>query len=586
MSFNYSVTISQPSSPKKEKGTKKPSYAQMLSPKTSRQGERTLGRTDEIQNHDGAYVYKISPWDRLDRWLILGSDKPTFYAEAQRLSKENANSLLECLALDGPRTVDQIVDCSLKGKAPKVDATLFALSLALKLGDEKTRQKAAASLVDVARIGTHLFASAETVEALGGWGRVTKRAFASWYQRDPALVFYQMMKYRNRHGFTHRDLLRLCHPKPLTPDHKALYLWATKGISLAQKMDAPPYENYDSLPWNHWQKQMQAFEDIQDISDASLSSQKKAASLISEYHLPHETVPDQLKQSKLVWSALLEHMPPTALLRSLGKLTEVGVISPLSEGSKLARKKIEDHAHLVNARVHPLAILTAQRQYAAGHGSKGHLVWTPDNALLESLHGAFYGTFASVEPTGLNWLLCLDISGSMDRGTVGSIDGFTPRMATASMTLVTANVESNWAALGFSHSLTHLNITPSMKLDDVQRYMASLPFGNTDCALPMVDALKRRIPVDVFVIITDNETNSYGSLKPSVALNEYREKMGRDTKMIVVALTATDLSIADPLDKNSLDIAGFSQDIPAVMSQFVLPTSSHKSKDIIDEDNN
>jgi len=46
--------------------------------------------------------------------------------------------------------------------------------------------------------------------------------------------------------------------------------------------------------------------------------------------------------------------------------------------------------------------------------------------------------------------------------------------------------------------MTKLLISPAQRLDDVVRMTSRLPFGRTDCALPMLDALKAKIPVDVF----------------------------------------------------------------------------------------
>ncbi len=40
---------------------------------------------------------------------------------------------------------------------------------------------------------------------------------------------YQALKYQQRDGWSHRDLLRLSHPRPKTEQHKALYHWITQG---------------------------------------------------------------------------------------------------------------------------------------------------------------------------------------------------------------------------------------------------------------------------------------------------------------------------------------------------------------------
>src|SRR5262249_26285840 len=92
-------------------------------------------------------------------------------------------------------------------------------------------------------------------------------------------------------------------------------------------------------------------------------------------------------------------------------------------------------------------------------------------------------------------------------------------------------------------------------------------FGRTDCSQPMLDALLRKLEVDVFVVYTDNETWA-GNVHPVQALQRYRQATRIPARLIVVGLTATGYSIADPNDGGMLDVVGFDSAAPAVMSQF------------------
>jgi 60 kDa SS-A/Ro ribonucleoprotein len=91
--------------------------------------------------------------------------------------------------------------------------------------------------------------------------------------------------------------------------------------------------------------------------------------------------------------------------------------------------------------------------------------------------------------------------------------------------------------------------------------------GGTDCALPMVWALRNRVEVDTFQVYTDNET-WHGAVHPHQALREYREKMGIDARLVVVAMTAGGASIADPSDPRQLDVSGFDASVPNLLSDF------------------
>ena len=75
--------------------------------------------------------------------------------------------------------------------------------------------------------------------------------------------------------------------------------------------------------------------------------------------------------------------------------------------------------------------------------------------------------------------------------------------------------------------------------------MSGLPFGGTDCALPMLYASEKGLQVDAFVVMTDNETWA-GNIHPVEALRDYRRKTGIPAKLVVVGMTSTGFSIADP----------------------------------------
>jgi 60 kDa SS-A/Ro ribonucleoprotein len=181
-------------------------------------------------NGRDAGQYLVDDWTRLDRFLILGSEGGTYYASERKLTLDNAQVVERCVAADGIRTVRRIVEISTEGRAPKNDPALFALAIAAKKGDDLTRKLAYAELPKVARIGTHLFHFAEAVKALGGWGRGTRKAFQNWYvNRKPESLALQLVKYQQRDGWSHRDILRKCHVRPANETLNGLLHWAVKG---------------------------------------------------------------------------------------------------------------------------------------------------------------------------------------------------------------------------------------------------------------------------------------------------------------------------------------------------------------------
>jgi 60 kDa SS-A/Ro ribonucleoprotein len=292
-------------------------------------------------------------------------------------------------------------------------------------------------------------------------------------------------------------------------------------------------------------------------------------------------LPDAALTHPPVWEALLlNHLPQTALLRQLPRLTRIGVLTQTSFWTDLVVKQLTYPILLRKARVHPLSILVALKTYASGQGRRD-TNWIPVPKIIDALDAAFYAAFDTVEPTNKRIMLALDVSGSMT-SPLSNLP-ITCREATAALAMVTASTEPNHLILGFSEQydpkrsrwggwrsegiLTPLPISPRQRLDDVCSYMDKLPFSGTDCALPMLYAMKNNLEIDTFVVITDNETFS-GSVHPHQALVKYRKWSGIGAKLIVVGMTATEFSIADKNDPGSLDIVGMDTSVPTLIADF------------------
>ena len=513
-----------------------------------------------VPNTSGGYAYAIDGWARLERFLILGSEGGSYYANERALTRENAQSVLRAIEEDGVRAVSLIVAVSEGGRAPKNDAALFALALAASAQDLATRRAALAALPRVARTGTHLFQFAELVEGSRGWGRALRRAVGAWYLDQPVdRLAYQLVKYRQRGGWSHRDLLRLAHPETTDAARAALLDWVCRGT---ESEALPPL--------------VRAAVALGRVEDS-----EAAARLIRAHDLPREAVPTERLNDVVVWEALLERMPLAALVRSLAKLTTVGAIKPLGDQLPVVLSALGDADRIAKARLHPLAILLALRTYARGAGDRGALRWEPVQSVVDTLNAAFYTAFKSVEPTGKRLLLALDVSGSMGVGQVAG-SSLNPREASAALALMTAATEANTHIVAFaagedgryggkyggSARMVPVTLSPSMRLDDAVQAVSGLPFGGTDCALPMLHALERGLSVDAFVVYTDSETWA-GAVHPVQALRQYRERTGIAAKLVVVGLVSNGFSIADPNDAGMLDVVGFDTAAPAVIADFI-----------------
>jgi 60 kDa SS-A/Ro ribonucleoprotein len=250
----------------------------------------------------------------------------------------------------------------------------------------------------------------------------------------------------------------------------------------------------------------------------------------------------------------------------------------MSEAAARITGMLADGERLRAARVHPVAVLSALTTYQSGCGVRGHGQWEPVGEVVDALNTAFYQAFGNVTPAGRRIVLALDVSSSMAMGRIAGVPGLTPRVGSAAMALVTAATEPQHTIVAFTtgtyrtlyggSGISRLAITPAQRLDDVVQAVSSLPFGGTDCALPMLWALENGVAADAFVIYTDSETWA-GDIHPSQALQQYRARTGIPARLVVVGMVASDFSIADPNDGGMLDVVGFDTAAPELISSFV-----------------
>ena len=112
---------------------------------------------------------------------------------------------------------------------------------------------------------------------------------------------------------------------------------------------------------------------------------------------------------EVVWRALGQAMPMTALLRNLATLTRVGVIAPMDSAWVCETlKRIGTTSH-----IHPIACLTALLTYRAGKGVRGQHTWTPVPQVVDALDAAFDRSFSQAPQTNQRLYLGIDVSGSM-----------------------------------------------------------------------------------------------------------------------------------------------------------------------------
>lgn len=288
-------------------------YAKQFSKRVQRTPQQEpIPGSNQVANNAGGFSWQITPWQKFERFLILGAEGGTYYIKEKELIKQSHDATVACIKEDGLRAVKLIVDVSHSGRAYKNDPAVFALALVLTYGNDDAKAMAYHALPQVCRIGTHLFHFAEYVNALRGWGRGLRKAVAHWYTgKSVEKLALQAIKYQQRDGWSHRDMLRLAHPRTDNDEQNAILRWMVGGMDALKTRDVSRKEqgekkaktaHYKALT-KHLPELIEAFE------EAKTADVKTLVKLILKHELPREAIPTEKLNSIQVWEALFEKMP-------------------------------------------------------------------------------------------------------------------------------------------------------------------------------------------------------------------------------------------------------------------------------------
>ena len=511
------------------------SYDKLVTPTQTEQAPGT------VINSAGGYAFPVDKWMRYQRFLILGSDSGSYYATPRDLTQQNHACITMCAAEDGIRAVDMAVHVSSKGLAHKNEPAILALAVLSCAESLETRKYALKNTHNICRIPTHYFTFCKYRECFGGWGRGMREAIARYYNDTPIdKLVYQTLKYKQRGGWSHCDLLRLCHAKPANEDRDRVFGYLTGKT-----------ESFG------------LYKDVAEIADLECDDYLK---LIEREGITHEMLPTELSSQPHVQKVLLKNMPIMATVRNLGRFTASGAITPLSDEVQMICDRLTNVEIIRNARMHPMHFLMALRTYQSGGGQRSSLTWNPVSMIISALEEAFYLSIETVKPSNKRIMLALDVSGSMSWSMNTSY--LSCAEGAAAMAMITNRVEKNVQTMAFTSTFRPLPFSKETDLNSAINMTASLNFGGTDCAIPMLYAMHNKIECDAFIVYTDNETWA-GAVHPYKALKDYRRKMGIDAKLVVVGMESNGFSIADPNDAGMLDVVGFDASAPQVISQFV-----------------
>jgi 60 kDa SS-A/Ro ribonucleoprotein len=489
--------------------------------------------------------------EQFKRFLWTGSEAGVYQASGDAAAldfgpSKNSGLVKTMQALGG-----EAVDVILSTPQARPEAAFFALAVAAspRFATREVNAGALAALPLVARKAHHITAFTDAAAKTRGWGRGLRSAVSNWYAAQPAnLLVSQILRRPSRNLKTHRSLLRLAHPKANTAEQNALYQWISEG-SLGH-LGTPDIRSA-SL------RQAEGFERARDASSAG-----ELVQIIEDYRLGPAHVPLRWHGQRAVWEAMFDHLSYRQLLRHLPAMTASGLLTRQSEFGALAVARIADRGRIRAASVHPLRIAEAMKYYR-GQG-KG-VVESVFDALDEALHLAAAETAASSVEAGSRILVAVDGTASMQGATVCGMAQVPAALAAGAM-LLGFPVHPQLPAVVFHREVAR-EIEPvrNRRLPDILNQVRCTP-SRSDASAPVEYAIRNRLKVDAFVILTDRQSSTVGLAQ---SLLRYREASGcADAKVVLVQMASRDVPGWQPAP-GAIAFAGLDAHAPVSLHAFL-----------------
>ena len=446
----------------------------------------------------------------------------------------------------------------------------YALAVCARSTNQRVSQKAYQALQNVCKTPAQLFMFLKYCQRslnLKSWPRRHRKAIAKWYTEnrqyldDPMLLARHVTKYRRRHGFSHKKVLKSCHPKSSRSPVEIRYIlcYVVKGLTKANQMIHDGNDKTFSIP--------EFITDFETMKKQNVPEDDVIA-IIRKWELTWEQVPNRLLRSKNVLAALLPMMPLTALLRHLGKLTNHGLLQPKSKEEEFTCTRLENDDILRKANLHPIQILSSLNGYRIGRGlGNSKYCWSINPNIVQSLTKAYMKQLTcSCQNPRLppNILVAINIRPSMESHVAGKLVMNCKQTATAlAMTLKGCQSRTQIVTFNNRHTVQKLEFKLSEGgIHDIEEALETVTARRendlpvTDFSEPFRFAHQNMGSVDAIILMSDCLTRRDQS-DIRDAYRNFKQRYG-DISFVTVGFhnNGEEFPVAERQNPKMLDVIG------------------------------
>ena len=477
-------------------------------------------------NSEGAPAYVLSPRHQLAQYSATGCLNTTFYAGADA---QLATVLELCKAID-PRFIAQTaVYCRERGYMKDMPALLLAVlagqgaqQLAPAFGRVIDNGKMLRNFVQILRSG-----------AVGrkSLGTRPKKLVQAWLNNasEQALLAASV-----GNAPSLADVVKMVHPKPQEAWRAAFFAW------LIGKDYQP-----EALP-----PILRAFEAYK--MDPSL---------------PVPAVPFQmltaLPLSAEQWAQIARQGGWQMLRMNLNTFARHGVFG-IEGMAQLIADKLRDPEAIARARVFPYQLMSA-------HAAAGENVPAIVRSALEQ---ALEASLAHVPQIAGKVVVCPDVSGSMSspvsgyRGSATSVMRCIDVAALVAAAVLRKNPDA--VVLPFEQSVVKCPLDAQGTVMENAAKLAAIGGGGTNCSAPLARMNWKRIPADLVIFVSDNES-WVDATRPGATetMRQWQKFKQHNPQARLVCIDISPHATTQACEREDiLNIGGFSDDVFRIIAAF------------------
>jgi 60 kDa SS-A/Ro ribonucleoprotein len=499
----------------------------------------------QLTNHAGGVTYERTLREQVLQVLSTSTLGDTFYVSREEIRKETLEVIIQARHECPAFLARALVWARSEGMMRKVP--ILGL-VALSAGGAATKALFEQVFPHVIKTPDDLREFIrESIEGKiagrKGLGGMTVPLVQAWLA---SMSEYHALKYGSvvSKGVTIRDAIRMSHPKPVSAESTEIFAWLVRGKKGLG-------ENQNLLP------QIRSYESLKVAA-----TEEEQVRLIRDGRLPFEVVLPAIKPTKAIWSELLMHAPYTNLLRNLVTFTRHGVFQE-ERYVEHAVKKLTDPQAVRHSYVLPFQFFNAWKEYSKVVGFEPRIA--------DAVRQACEISFVNIPSFG-DLAVCVapDVSGSMssvpvsDKGTAHCID-----IAGIYAGALMKRIEGRGLVLPFEQRV--ITDTSLSFRDDIlvtAEKLASIGGGGTAVGAPIQYLLDRKISVDVFIGITDNEDWCHGkndgySIRGSFLSmwRSYRKEVNPNAQAFLITIAPYREAVAPRGEKGVRFIYGWSDQV-------------------------